>query len=229
MADGRHARKWPAAGETRFGPRPVSSTMDGDRIRRLTGVTVILTLLRLYALCCAFVFSLLCAPVNATAQGGETWLLVDTGHKTLAVMEGASVVRSYTNISIGRGGTTTDKRRDDDKTPLGEFHIARVLPDSHFHRFFGFDYPSLEQARRALLAGEIDARQYDRIRLALRQAKMPPQQTPLGGFIGIHGVGAGDPRVHEEFNWTSGCIALTNEQIDDLAAWIRLGMRVVVR
>ena len=58
---------------------------------------------------------------------------------------------------------------------------------------------------------------------------MPPQQTALGGHIGIHGIGAGDPRIHEDFNWTSGCIALTNAQIDDLAGWVRLGMRVVVR
>jgi murein L,D-transpeptidase YafK len=174
-------------------------------------------------------YALLCAPVNATAQGGETWLLVDTAQKTLTVMQGERVRRSYNNISIGRGGTTPDKRRDDDKTPLGEFRIARIDPDSHFHRFFGFDYPSLEQAERALESGDIDGQQYLRIRQALRSAKMPPQQTALGGFLGIHGVGKGDPRIHEQFNWTSGCIALTNAQIDDLAAWVRLGMRVVIR
>lgn len=169
------------------------------------------------------------APVGATAQAGETWLLIDTRQGTLSVMDGERVRRSYRNIAIGRAGTTTDKRRNDEKTPLGEFRIVRIDPDSHFHRFFGFDYPSLEQAERALAAGAIDGRQYLRIRQALREAKAPPQQTALGGYIGIHGVGAGDPQIHEDFNWTSGCIALTNEQVDDLAGWVRLGMRVVVR
>ena len=58
---------------------------------------------------------------------------------------------------------------------------------------------------------------------------IPPQVTPLGGYLGIHGVGEGDPGIHADFNWTHGCIALTNQQIDDLAGWIRIGMRVVVR
>lgn len=190
----------------------------------------ILTLLRLsltYAL--LLTFTLLCAPVNATAQGGETWLLVDTEHRTLAVMQGDRVRRSYDNISIGRGGTTPDKRMNDEKTPLGEFRIARIERDSPFHLFLGFDYPSLEQAGRALAAGDISGQQFLKIRNALRSEKIPPQQTALGGFIGIHGVGAGDPGIHERFNWTSGCIALTNAQMDDLAARVRLGMRVVVR
>ncbi len=172
---------------------------------------------------------IICAPVSASAAGNDTWLLVDTRQMTLLVMQGREVRRRYANISIGRGGATADRRIHDDKTPLGEFHIARIAQDSDFHRFFGFDYPSLAQAGRALQAGDIDGRQYQRIRKALAAAKMPPQQTALGGFLGIHGIGAGDPRIHEDFNWTSGCIALTNEQIDDLASWVRLGMRVVVR
>lgn len=189
-----------------------------------------MTLFRLSVPGCALlVFTLLCTAVNATAQGGEVWLLVDTQNKTLTVMQAGKIRRSYSNISIGRGGASPDKRRNDDKTPLGEFRIGRIDPDSHFHLFLGFDYPSLAQAERALEAGDIDGQMYLRIRQALRSAKIPPQQTPLGGYIGIHGVGAGDPRIHEEFNWTSGCIALTNEQIDDLARWVRLGMRVVIR
>ena len=54
----------------------------------------------------------------------------------------------------------------------------------------------------------------------------PP--TTLGGLIGIHGIGKGDPRVHRDFNWTFGCVALTNEQIDQLRPWVRLGTRVVL-
>jgi L,D-peptidoglycan transpeptidase YkuD (ErfK/YbiS/YcfS/YnhG family) len=51
----------------------------------------------------------------------------------------------------------------------------------------------------------------------------------LGGSIGIHGVGAGNRRIHEDFNWTEGCVALTNEQIDDLDRYIHIGTRVVIR
>lgn len=190
-----------------------------------------MTFLKRSLTCAALIaFAVLCTPVNATAQDdAETWLLVDTAQRTLTVMQGDRIRRSYPNISIGRGGTTADKRRNDDRTPLGEFHIARIERDSPFHLFLGFDYPSLEQAERALEAGAITGRQFLSIRDALRRSKIPPQQTALGGFIGIHGIGAGDPGIHEAFNWTSGCIALTNEQMDDLATRVRLGMRVVVR
>ena len=182
------------------------------------------------ALCALLLLVTLQVPAaTALAQGNEIWILVDTTRLTVTVMEGDQVRRSYKNISIGRGGTTPDKRRNDDKTPLGEYHIVRIAPETPFHRFFGFDYPTLDQADRALQAGVIDQGQYAQIRRAIRSKKVPPQATPLGGFIGIHGVGAGDIRVHGDFNWTNGCIALTNEQIDDLAQWIGIGTRVVIK
>jgi lipoprotein-anchoring transpeptidase ErfK/SrfK len=57
----------------------------------------------------------------------------------------------------------------------------------------------------------------------------PPQHTPLGGYIGIHGIGNGDTQIHETVNWTNGCVALTNQQIDDLETWVYIGMRVAIR
>jgi lipoprotein-anchoring transpeptidase ErfK/SrfK len=35
--------------------------------------------------------------------------------------------------------------------------------------------------------------------------------------------------VHNRFNWTNGCIALTNEQIDELAGWAVVGTRISIR
>jgi murein L,D-transpeptidase YafK len=172
--------------------------------------------------------SLSLAP-QAADRDGEIWVLVDTRAMTVSVFEGDSVKHIYRSISIGRGGTTTDKSRDDQKTPLGEYRIARIAKQTPFHRFFGLDYPSLEQAQRGLHAGVINQRQYHRILTAFRSGEAPPQDTPLGGYLGIHGVGEGDPRIHQNFNWTNGCIALSNEQIDDIARWIQIGTRVVVR
>ena len=166
---------------------------------------------------------------QSPAGDGEIWVLVDTRAMTISVFEGNSVLRVYENISIGRGGTTLDKRKNDEKTPLGEYRVARIAKQTPFHRFFGLNYPSPEQAQRALQAGVINERQYRGIRTAVRRGEAPPQDTPLGGYIGIHGVGDGDPRIHENFNWTNGCIALGNEQIDDMAQWIKIGTRVVVR
>jgi murein L,D-transpeptidase YafK len=183
---------------------------------------------------CRWLFVLLAlvaatAPETLPAQDRHTWILIDTRHMTLSVLQGDKVKRTYDNISLGRAGATPDKRRHDEKTPLGRFHISRIATKTSFHRFFGIDYPSLERAERALKEGIITGQQYVQIRDAFRSRKPPPQNTPLGGYIGIHGLGAGDARIHEDFNWTNGCIALTNEQIDDLAKWIHLGMPVVIR
>ncbi len=92
-------------------------------------------------------------------------------------MQGHSEVHRYKNISIGRAGTTPDKRRGDDKTPLGSYRIARMSTNTPFHRFFGLDYPTLAQAERARLAGVIDQRQYRDIRRAAKAEKLPPQST----------------------------------------------------
>jgi murein L,D-transpeptidase YafK len=169
------------------------------------------------------------AAAVSPAQEGEVWVLIDTERRTLSSLQGDETRRVYENISIGRGGATIDKRKNDQKTPLGEFHVSRIAPDTPFHRFFGLDYPNLDQAYRALKDGVINRRQFDRIVAALRRGKAPPQNTPLGGYIGIHGVGEGDPEIHQAFNWTNGCVALSNKQVDDLATWLQIGTRVVVR
>jgi murein L,D-transpeptidase YafK len=168
-------------------------------------------------------------PARGVEPGHEFWLLVDTRQQTLSLMHGTEVAKIYTDIAIGRFGTTTAKQARDGKTPLGEFRIDRITRDTSFQRFFSIDYPNLEHARAGLQSGRISQQEYGRIRGALRAQASPPQHTALGGFIGIHGLGEGDPAIHAAFNWTNGCIALSNEQIDDLAQWVVPGMQVIIR
>jgi len=158
-----------------------------------------------------------------------TWILIETGKHSLSVMSGDRVLHAYSQISIGRNGVTTDKAVGDNKTPLGNYRISGLRGDTVFHRFFVIDYPSLADAERAHASGRIDSANLAAIRRAHERGYDPPASTPLGGNIGIHGIGEGDPRIHEDYNWTDGCVALTNEQIDDLAKWIRPGMMVVIR
>ena len=124
---------------------------------------------------------------------------------------------SFSDIAIGRYGAATDRRKGDHKTPLGHFIIGWITDKTSFHRFFGLLYPSKEYAERAFQAGLLDKKTWDRIRQALAAGRLPPQNTVLGGNLGIHGIGKGDKKIHEQFNWTNGCVALTNEQIDRLS------------
>lgn len=166
---------------------------------------------------------------SAAKKGLDTWILVDTRKMELSVLEGDKVRRTYNDIAIGRAGTTVDKKTGDNKTPLGEFRLVRIATKTPFHRFFGIDYPSVAHAKRALQAGTIDLQQYIEIYRATKAQVIPPQETPLGGYVGIHGIGVGEAAIHKRFNWTQGCIALTNQQIDDLSRWVYVGMRVVIR
>lgn len=156
-------------------------------------------------------------------------VVVDTQSQTLTVFEGDRVAERFENIAIGRAGSTPDKRHRDNKTPLGQYRISRIKHDSDYHLFLGFDFPTEAQARRALKSGRISRTQYDTIAAAAARDRLPPQNTPLGGYIGIHGIGDGDPGVHEAFNWTEGCIALTNEEVDRLARRVRMGTLVRVK
>ena len=165
----------------------------------------------------------------ANAQSdGEPWVMIDTAKQTLAVLQGDRVKQIYHNISVGRNGYSLDRHEGDGKTPLGVFHIAWINPNSRFHLFFGLDFPNQQYAETALRHRLIDVDTYFEISNALYHGELPPQDTPLGGNIGIHGLGSGNRRVHETTNWTEGCIALTNEQIDQLASWVTLGTKVII-
>lgn len=177
----------------------------------------------------AFLLLTLILPLPAlSADNEEIWLQVDTQALEVKVMRGHEPVLVFTDIAIGRFGTTSDKRRMDGKTQLGEFRINLIKNNSGFHRFFGIDYPHLDQAERALERGDLRLEDFQAINRAIRAHRSPPQNTALGGHLGIHGIGSGDPSVHTEYNWTKGCIALTNAQIDELTPWLKLGTRVVI-
>lgn len=159
----------------------------------------------------------------------EPWVLVDTRTEILMVMAGDKPVEVFDNIALGRKGAGVKQERGDDKTPVGVFRIGWVNEHSQYNLFFGLNYPNLEYAERAYQAGRIDGLTYYTIRYAIKEGRRPPQDTLLGGSIGIHGIGGGDPWVHANFNWTHGCIALTNRDIQRLAKWVRIGTRVEIR
>lgn len=168
--------------------------------------------------------AVICAPAAA-----EPWLLVDSEKGTLAVMEHGQALRVFHHIAVGRGGVAAVRRAGDGTTPRGEFRIAWINPDSPYHLFFGLDYPGVTQAEEALRNRLIDPDTYERIRHARDRGELPPQDTELGGYIGIHGVGEMNAGINPRYNWTQGCIALSDEEIDHLARWAGIGTRVVIR
>jgi murein L,D-transpeptidase YafK len=165
----------------------------------------------------------------AHVQASDTRILIDTRAETLTVMQDSRVIRSFADIAIGRYGKTYFKRQGDNKTPLGSYRIGWINRDSRYYVFLGLTYPDRPAADRALQDGRINESQWQEIRRALESDKTPPQNTPLGGYIGIHGLGQGDMKLHQQYNWTNGCVALTNAQMDLLLQWARVGTPVEIR
>ncbi len=166
--------------------------------------------------------------ISAYAEN-SIWLLIDTTKLELEVKLANVTLVKYSNISIGRNGSGFKHKRGDDTTPLGTYKIGWINRKSRYHLFFGFDYPSVENARQALQKGLVTPKTFAKIMIAHRHNQVPPQNTPMGGLIGIHGLGQGDKEIHKTMNWTHGCIALTNEQINNLDKLIKHGTKVIVR
>jgi murein L,D-transpeptidase YafK len=168
-------------------------------------------------------------PTVFEAVAGDVRIFIDTDKRTLQVLQRDRVIATFNEVAIGRYGKTYFKKQGDNKTPLGNFRIGWIGKESRYHRFLGLTYPDMDAADRALVDGRINEEQWQEIRQAVQAGKTPPQHTPLGGYIGIHGIGSGDVEVHREYNWTNGCVALTNAQIDILARWARIGTPVEIR
>jgi len=177
---------------------------------------------------CLIALSIPCG-VIAAAGPSVSYLQVDTTRGRLILLEGGRPVLILEDIAIGRDGPSSTKRRGDGTTPLGRYRVAGIRPQGVFNGFIAIDYPSPADAARGFGAGVISAAEYRAIVRAHAAGRMPPQDTALGGHLGIHGLGQGDPAFHAAFNWTRGCIAVTNEQFGALLARVTPGMTVEIR
>lgn len=147
-------------------------------------------------------------------------LEVDKSRRLLAVYAGEVLVKRY---RVGLGDPEGDKERQGDRrTPEGSMTIVTRNAASQFHKFLGVSYPTAEDATRGLRDGLITRAQAEAIRAAEAAGRRPPWETRLGGTVGIHGGGG-------SVDWTLGCIAVTDEEIDELWEVVRLGTPLLVR
>ena len=102
-----------------------------------------------------------------------------------------------------------DKQQEGDgKTPEG-WYTSSDKPWSTFYSAIAVHYPNAIDTKRALEAGRVSAETAGLISAALKEGKKPPQQTSMGGEILIHGGGSAT-------DWTLGCVAMDNKDIDQL-------------
>lgn len=142
-------------------------------------------------------------------------------HPAVLVYAGKRLIKAYP-AALGLDPIEDKQKRDDYRTPEGEFYLCERNPNSRFFRSLRLSYPNAEDAARGLRQGLIDRRTHNRIVGAIRRRVTPPQDTRLGSDIMLHGGGIGH-------NWTWGCVALEDKNIEELFKFLKIGTQITVR
>lgn len=116
---------------------------------------------------------------------------------------------AWFRVSLGREPVGRKECQGDNRTPEGLYYVSGRKENSDYHRALRLSYPSEED-------------------IAYAQAK----GCDPGGDIMIHGLRVETPafrKVHRKTNWTRGCIAVTNEEIERIWQLVPDGARVEIR
>ena len=146
--------------------------------------------------------------VRRSRVRGEVAFVVDKLRRKMTVYRSGRVVRTLT-VDLGISGMERKLRSGDDATPEGLYKIEEIRSpaQTRYHRAFLLDYPN-EQDRR-------------RFEEAKRKGLIPRGAGP-GDLIEIHGEGGRDK------DWTRGCVALTNREMDELSGMVSVGTTVAI-
>ena len=150
------------------------------------------------------------------------WIEVDKKSRHLILYGPEGEILFHCPVALGKCPTGHKRAEGDGRTPEGEYCVCTRNPNSKYHLSLGLSYPNAADAREAFSRGQIAQDVLDAILSAQEKGVRPPWDTPLGGFIMIHGGGA-------QQDWTAGCIALSDADMDRLWALCPLGTRVVIR
>ncbi|WP_084002893.1 L,D-transpeptidase family protein [Methylophaga muralis] len=164
------------------------------------------------------------------ATSGEIELVIVRSENKLLVRKDDKTLRSF-KVALGSGGRQPKVQEGDRRTPKGHYRIRDIRSSERFYLFMHLDYPNMDDAKQALKEGRITRKEYRQILAAFIYNETPPQNTPLGGQIGIHGIGDETPDkldIHEVSNWTQGCIAMRNSEVRELAMWVEKGTPVII-
>ena len=162
---------------------------------------------------------------------GQLRLVIWKSQYTVTLYKGDMPVKTYRAL-FGRGYQDGDKERSGDRrTPEGDFYICTMNHSKRFYKFMGLSYPGMKHAERGLQARLISRFEYASIKKAIDERQPPPWGTRLGGAVGIHGRTLIDPSAASRMtgmNWTDGCIALDNTDVDEIYSVVSLGTPVTI-
>ncbi|MGC4035083.1 MAG: L,D-transpeptidase [Chitinophagaceae bacterium] len=151
---------------------------------------------------------------NGDGPEGTVYIIIDKSDYELQVYDDKGWYATYPVVF----GTTSldDKQMEGDrKTPEGTFKLISKKTHPKWDRFMMLDYPTKES--------------YDKFNQRKQSGEIPKSAT-IGGGVGIHGTWPHEDYQVDKFkNWTNGCIALKNEDVEDLYSYVPVGTKVIIR
>jgi hypothetical protein len=150
----------------------------------------------------------------------DDYVVVHKSKRNVALCKSGKLVKNFRS-GLGSKPTGDKAKEGDGRTPEGVFYVPRLLPNSSFHKAFLLSYPSVDAATRGMSDGLITSNVRAQILSAHSACVEPPQNTALGGDIELYGNGSGE-------DWTSGCIALEDGDVDVLWGSIGVNDSIVV-
>jgi murein L,D-transpeptidase YafK len=147
-------------------------------------------------------------------------IVIIKSKRQLMLYSDNKLLKAY-DVGLGFNPVPDKVKEGDGATPEGEFYIFTKNERSAYYLSLGISYPNIEDAERGLLDKLITEEQYHQIVSAIQNKAMPPQNTPLGGQIYIHGRGS-------QKDWTLGCVALDDHQMKELFEVIPVGTKVII-
>ena len=132
-------------------------------------------------------------------------VVVEKSLRRLTLFVGGLPMRTY-DVALGRAPDGAKLQTGDFRTPEGLYFLDARNPQSQFHRGLHVSYPNAQDLARARATG-----------------------VSTGGDIMIHGLPNGQGQLgakHRAYDWTSGCVAVTNEEIEEIWDTVPLGTPV---
>src|SRR4030095_15790061 len=146
--------------------------------------------------------------IEESNRRSKAVIIVDKLRRQLLVVRGDEDLASYT-VDLGAGGIEGKTRAGDESTPEGRYKVTEVRNpgQTRYHRALMLNYPNDD----------------DRARFkALQRKGLVPKNGRIGRNIEIHGEGG---RAQD---WTQGCVALSNAEMDELADLVEVGTPVTI-
>jgi len=153
---------------------------------------------------------------TATAHAGEMntafakadKVLVLKGERRMVLLRSGAILKSY-SVALGRNPLGPKTRQGDGRTPEGTYALDWRNRKSKYYRSIHITYPSPAERKQSRLEG-----------------------VSPGGDIMIHGLPNGRGAIgsdHAKWDWTEGCIAVTNDEMDEIWSLVDDGTPIDIR